>query len=156
MMRHKLVTFPAFGRYETVLGSLRTLLATIEKASRVPSDYLRLTGCDSSDVIVNCLTSNRQLGAITNNWRTGLLSDNNRGLPRGNLCRSFTTSATRRLTLGSNLEARDHSKSRTKFSFDPDLGAEDADKSLKEKITTVNKAVIFEHFSTKGRRLPRV
>jgi len=36
------------------------------------------------------------------------------------------------------------------------LGAEDADKSLKEKITTVNKAVIFEHFSSKGRRLPRV
>ena len=70
--------------------------------------------------------------------------------------RSFRTSASSRWRLDSGLDARNHSHKKDKFSFDPDLGSDSLDVTKKIMTTTLNEAVIFEHFNQKGRRLPRV
>ena len=71
------------------------------------------------------------------------------------LRRCLRTSACSQWRLDSRLAARNQSNRKEKFCFDPDLGSDNID--VKGKImTTVNEAVVFEHFNQKGRRLPRV
>ena len=74
----------------------------------------------------------------------------------GPIAHRFSTSAALRFSIGEVHDARDHSTKKEKYTFDPELGAEKDPRNLKEEISTMNEAAIFEHFNPKGRRLPRV
>ena len=74
----------------------------------------------------------------------------------GQITRRFSRSAALKFGISDVHDSRNHSSSKTKYTFDPELGAEKDPRNLKEEISTVNEAAIFHHFNPKGRRLPRV